>query len=159
MSRLPDTCARRHLPARLRAEILLRQGGACADCGTRLILGFFVFDHRPPLALRAGDADANDPSRLAAICTACNEQKTPRDLKAIAKAKRLAEEHQHFLERQRTKVPGRRAPTRKQTQRLERAVAFAVRPRLGPARVKPGSISRKPVLNRPALPRPKDREG
>jgi hypothetical protein len=28
-------------------------------------MGFFVFDHRPPLALRAEDTDANDPERLA----------------------------------------------------------------------------------------------
>ena len=44
MRRIPfDPCRRRYLPARLKAEILLRQNGACADCGTRLILGFFVF--------------------------------------------------------------------------------------------------------------------
>ena len=50
-------CERRWIPGRLRAKILLRQEGRCADCGTRLILGFFVFDHRPPLALRDQDAD------------------------------------------------------------------------------------------------------
>ena len=62
--RLPR-CERRSLPRRLKAEIILRQDGRCADCGTRLIMGFFVFDHRPPLALRAQDTDANDPERLA----------------------------------------------------------------------------------------------
>jgi len=44
-----EICHRRTLPQRLKAEIMLRQQGCCADCGTRLILGFFVFDHRPPL--------------------------------------------------------------------------------------------------------------
>ncbi len=101
-----DRCERRWLPGRLRAEILLRQEGRCADCGTLLILGFFVFDHRPPLALRDREADANDPDRLAAICWTCNERKTPRDLKEIARAKRLAEKHQEHLERQRVKIPG-----------------------------------------------------
>ncbi|HEX2556236.1 MAG TPA: hypothetical protein VHL98_21255 [Microvirga sp.] len=115
----PDACERRHLPSRLKAEIMLRQEGCCADCGTRLILGFFVFDHRPPLALRAAGDDANDPDRLAAICWTCNELKTPRDLKEIARAKRLAEKHQEHLERQSLKVPGRRLPSRKQWQRLE----------------------------------------
>ena len=53
-----DRCTRRWLSGRLRAQIMLRQDGRCADCGTRLILGFFVFDHRPPLALRADAEDA-----------------------------------------------------------------------------------------------------
>ena len=81
------------LPRRSRPR-LLRQDGRCADCGTRLIMGFFVFDHRPPLALRAEDADANDPERLAAICWTCDQQKTPRDLKEIARSKRIARKHQ-----------------------------------------------------------------
>src|SRR5215213_7361337 len=101
-----DRCERRWIPGRLRAEILLRQDGRCAACGTRLILGFFVFDHRPPLALREQGEDANDPERLAAICWTCNEQKTPKDLKEIARAKRLAEEHQPWRERMQDKVPG-----------------------------------------------------
>src|SRR5918997_60859 len=82
-----EICERKHLPQRLRAEIMLRQEGCCADCGTRLILGFFVFDHRPPLALRDKHEEANDPERLAAICLACDERKTPQDLKEIAKTK------------------------------------------------------------------------
>src|SRR3712207_5320055 len=98
---------------------MLRQDGCCADCGTRLILGFFVFDHRPPLALREAGDDANDPDRLAAICWTCNERKTPRDLKEIARAKRLAEKHEEHLARQSMKVPGRRLPSRSQWQQLE----------------------------------------
>ncbi len=117
-----ERCERRSLPARLKAEIMLRQDGCCADCGTRLILGFFVFDHRPPLALRGAEDDPNDPDRLAAICWTCNEQKTPKDLKEIARAKRLAEKHLEHLERQGMKVPGRRLPSRKQWSRLERHI-------------------------------------
>src|SRR5215210_6645150 len=120
-----DSCRRRFLPSRLRAEILLRQDGRCADCGTRLILGFFVFDHRPPLALREESDNANDPERLAAICWTCDQQKTPKDIKDIAKAKRLANNHQDFIARQREKVPGRRVPSRKQrlalAEEIERA--------------------------------------
>jgi len=99
---------------------MLRQEGRCADCRTRLIIGFFVFDHRPPLALRDAADDPNDPDRLAAICWACDEQKTPRDIKEIARTKRLAEKHQDFIERQRDKVPGRRVPTRREWARLSR---------------------------------------
>jgi hypothetical protein len=104
---------------RLKAEIMLRQEGCCADCGTRLILGFFVFDHRPPLASREQMKTRTIPDRLAAICWTCNERKTPRDLKEIARAKRLAERHQEHLERQSMKVPGRRLPSRSQWKRLE----------------------------------------
>ncbi len=114
-----EICERKHLPQRLKAEIMLRQQGCCADCGTRLILGFFVFDHRPPLGLRDKHEDANDPQRLAAICLACHERKTPQDLKEIAKAKRLAERHQEHQERQRHKVPGRRLPSRTQWRQLQ----------------------------------------
>jgi len=97
---------------------MLRQEGRCADCRTRLIIGFFVFDHRPPLALRDEADDPNDPDRLAVICWTCDERKTPRDIKEIARTKRLAEKHQDFLERQRDKVPGRRLASRIQQERL-----------------------------------------
>jgi 5-methylcytosine-specific restriction endonuclease McrA len=138
-----DPCRRRYLPARLRAEILLRQNGACADCGTRLILGFFVFDHRPSLGLRDEAADANDPERLAAICQRCDERKTPQDLRAIARTKRLAFDHQDFLARQRTKVPGRRVPSRSQVVKLEHSMARFLR------------IAPPPkALSAPARPRP-----
>jgi hypothetical protein len=114
-----EMCQRKSLSRRLKAEIMLRQQGCCADCGTRLILGFFVFDHRPPLALRDQHENANDPERLAAICLTCDERKTPQDLKEIARTKRLAESHQEHLERQRFKVPGRRLPSRKQWQEFQ----------------------------------------
>jgi hypothetical protein len=115
-----DSCQRRYLPTKLKAEIMLRQDGRCADCDTRLILGFFVFDHGPPLALRDSTADANDPDRLAAICWSCNELKTPKDLKEIAKSKRIAEKHQAFLAQQAEKQPGRRLPTPAQERPLQR---------------------------------------
>jgi len=51
-------------------------------------MGSFVFDHRPPHALRDALDDANDPERLAAICSKCDGWKTPRDLRDIARARR-----------------------------------------------------------------------
>jgi 5-methylcytosine-specific restriction endonuclease McrA len=119
---------RRSVPRRVQAEIMLRQQGRCADCGTRLIMGFFVFDHRPPIALREPHEDVNQPDRLAAICWTCNEQKTPKDLKLIAKSKRIADKYQDFLERQREKVPGRRVPSRKERQEVERIIKRAQMP-------------------------------
>src|SRR4051812_19439463 len=113
-------CKRLWVSNRLRAEIMLRQAGRCADCGTRLILGSFVFDHRPPLALREPGAGANDPDGIAAICSKCDQQKTPNDLKEISRAKRLALAQQDFVAQMREKVPGRRAPSRRQWQALGR---------------------------------------
>jgi hypothetical protein len=81
-------CQRRAVPRRLKAEIIARQRERCADCDTVLIAGAIVFDHRPPLALRSILADPNDPDLLAAICKACNQCKTRKDLKEIARAKR-----------------------------------------------------------------------
>jgi uncharacterized short protein YbdD (DUF466 family) len=71
------------------------------------------------LALRAQADDANDPDRLAAICRTCDKQKTPRDLKQIAKAKRLALDYQDFVERMRDKIPGRPVPSKGQWQKVK----------------------------------------
>jgi hypothetical protein len=106
----------------LGAKIMLRQGGRCFDCGTRMRLGFFVFDHRPPLALRAEDENANDPDRLVAICRTCDRQKTPRDMREIARTKRLALDHKDFVDRMRDKVPGRPVPSKSQWKKLIRSI-------------------------------------
>ena len=117
-----NRCERRSLPDLLRAKIMLRQKGRCFDCGTRMILGKIVFDHRPPLALRVEGDDANDPDRIVAICRSCNQQKTPRDLRHIARTKRIARHHQDFLDRMRDKVPGRPVPSRSQWRKLLRRI-------------------------------------
>jgi hypothetical protein len=101
---------------------MLRQKGRCFDCGTRMILGKIVFDHRPPLALRVEGDDANDPDRIVAICRTCDQHKTPRDLRQIARAKRIARNHQDFLDRMRDKVPGRPVPSRSQWRKLLRRI-------------------------------------
>ncbi|SEC59797.1 hypothetical protein SAMN05444161_1447 [Rhizobiales bacterium GAS191] len=115
-------CERRSLPNLLRAKIMLRQGGRCFDCGTRLTLGKFVFDHRPPLALRAEGENANDPDRLVAICRTCDQQKMPRDIREIARTKRLALDYQDFVDRMRDKVPGRPVPSKSQWKKLVHSI-------------------------------------
>jgi 5-methylcytosine-specific restriction endonuclease McrA len=86
------------------------------------MLGKIVFDHRPPLALRVKGDNANDPDRLVAICTACDQRKTPRDIKEIARTKRLALNHQDFADRMLDKVPGRPVPSKCQWRRLVRSI-------------------------------------
>jgi hypothetical protein len=87
-----------------------------------MMLGKIVFDHRPPLALRTGGEDANDPDRLVAICLVCNGQKTPSDIREIARTKRLAINHQDFTSRMADKVPGRPVPSKSQWKNLQRSI-------------------------------------
>jgi hypothetical protein len=84
---------------------MLRQDGRCADCGTRLIMG--------SLCSTVKADDANRPERLAGDLLDRRPAKTPNDLKEIAKAKRLADEHQDFVVGQEDKVGGGE-PSRKQ---------------------------------------------
>jgi hypothetical protein len=78
------------------------------------------------VALRQPGDNVNDPDRLSAICWTCNEQKTPKDIREIARAKRLGDKHQDFLERQRDKVPGRKVPSRKRVEILKRMLDSGV---------------------------------
>ena len=116
------SCKRHSLPPLLRAQILLRQKGCCFDCGTRMMLGKIVFDHRPPLALRGEGENANDPDRLVAVCRTCDQRKTPRDAREIARTKRLALDHQDFINRMCDKVPGRPVPSKSQWNKLVRSI-------------------------------------
>lgn len=97
-------CKRRTLPRRLKTEIIERQKERCADCGTGLVIGSYVFDHRPPLALRDVSADANDPALLAVICTSCDAHKTRRDLREIALIRRSRFSLNQLLAQQRARA-------------------------------------------------------
>jgi 5-methylcytosine-specific restriction endonuclease McrA len=72
--------------ATARSSILERQGNACARCGMGLYPFPFEIDHVLPLAL----GGSNEPGNLEALCLHCHKAKTARDIKAIAKAKRIA---------------------------------------------------------------------
>jgi hypothetical protein len=110
-SRIPH-CLRRAIAWSLKLEIVLRQNGRCADCGTQLTAGAVVFDHRPPLAMREVGDNANDPERLAAICVPCNGQKTPRDLRHIARVKRRGFTYNELLERHQRGITSREVSCR-----------------------------------------------
>ena len=74
---------RRRLSPRAKASILERQAGLCAICarpGQR-----WEFDHVIPLAI--GGAD--DASNMVAVHGPCHREKTSKDVKVIAKVKRL----------------------------------------------------------------------
>ncbi len=113
-------CPRASIPRRTKLEILLRQKGRCADCGTRLDVERIVFDHRPPLALRSPEDDPNDPQGLAAICPSCDRLKTNRDLAEIARTKRLALTEAEYQARMAAKVCGRPRLSRRAEYELRR---------------------------------------
>ncbi|MBL8571961.1 MAG: HNH endonuclease [Phreatobacter sp.] len=106
----PFARTRDRLPTRLRVAVIERQNGQCACCGCLLGPDFTEIDHHPPLALRLDRDAPHDPAGLQALCSVCHEQKTARDLRQIAKAKRqaiLEEKHRALIA---LKVPGRPRP-------------------------------------------------
>lgn len=107
-----DHAERKAIPKAVKASIVLRQSGHCVDCGTKLMTGEIIFDHRPPLALREAGADPNDPAKIDAICTACDSKKTPGDISRIAKTKRqYARETEHRIRRD-ERLPGQKRQRR-----------------------------------------------
>jgi len=131
------SCARAALPHRTKLEILLRQKGCCADCGTRLDVERIVFDHRPPLALRHPAEVPNDAEHLAAICPDCDRLKTKRDLAEIARTKRLAADEAEHQARMAAKVCGRARLSR----RAERELRHFLGEGLADARLSDGETS------------------
>jgi len=73
---------RLYLTQREYDELLERQGGKCCVPGCEEIEGL-IAEHSTPNALKPGK-----PDQL--MCRACHKVKTVRDVKAIAKVKRLS---------------------------------------------------------------------
>ena len=91
-----------------KARIWAREGGICWYCGVSVDLDGqgVIYDHRDPLWISGKDDDAN----LFPIHAApCNRLKTSKDLKAIAKVRRL-------LKKAQKKPPG---PTRSPKRRIK----------------------------------------
>ncbi len=123
-----ETLHRVAVPARVKVDIVIRQGGRCS-CGCNKPLSCLdetEFDHDPPLALRAINADhtdteppANDARYIKAMRKACHHAKTngPRgphtsldsDKHAIAHTDRLKAKHMGFWQRKSPSLPGSRA--------------------------------------------------
>ena len=74
---------RRAIPIKLRKEVIDANNGVCPTCGEGSKT--WEIDHIRPVAL-GGD---NSRENLVALCEECHLQRTVRDIKEIAKAKRL----------------------------------------------------------------------
>lgn len=85
--RAGDVQRRGYLTQRQWADMLERQGGVCAcGCGATPADGRFEADHSTPNALVSGK-----PDQL--LFWRCHRIKTKRDVREIARAKRLSGEH------------------------------------------------------------------
>lgn len=74
---------RRPIPSALRRVVIEAAKGRCAACGEPTEA--FEVDHYAPVAL----GGTNDLSNLQALCPPCHKVKTRKDVKDIAKSKRI----------------------------------------------------------------------
>lgn len=111
MTRPPvELHARKGFTPKQRADVFTRAGGRCGVCGGKIAAAFaWEVEHRVPLAL----GGTNEPDNLEPVHAdlapfGCHAKKTRADVKAIAKAKRLAGET--GAERQKRAIPSRGFP-------------------------------------------------
>ena len=95
------TTARGHLSTRRKLAIWEREKGLCMMCSCRLTPGAFIFEHVIPLEL--GGPDTDDNIRL--TCLPCAGEKTRKDHRNAAKAKRVKAKHLG-LKKSKNPLPG-----------------------------------------------------
>lgn len=81
---------RRHIPDRVKRDVLARDGWLCCLCGS--VIGCrYEIEHRVALGL----GGSNDPDNLGATHKLCHRlHKTPLDRKMMARADRARKRHQ-----------------------------------------------------------------
>jgi 5-methylcytosine-specific restriction protein A len=95
---------RREFSAKIKALAFQRANGRCEECGYRLTVGKYHYDHRIPDGLTG----SNDLGNCAVVCVSCHSSKTSRDVGQIAKAKRMQASH-IGAKQSRNPLPGGRA--------------------------------------------------
>lgn len=87
-----DEAVRREFPKQVKRDAFLRANGKCEgrNCGARLTLGKYHYDHEIPDALGGEPVLEN----CKVLCVACHRVKTSHsDVPAIAKTKRIRDSH------------------------------------------------------------------
>ena len=83
---------RRHISPSERVAIFARADGRCHICGEKIgVSDAWDVDHVIPLAM--GGDEAKGSANLQPAHVACHAEKTPADVGAIAKAKRVSARH------------------------------------------------------------------
>lgn len=80
---------RKEFSKKTRLETFQRAKGNCEECGGRLSIGKFHYDHIIPDGLNG----LNDLGNCAVVCVNCHREKTRGDNGRIAKAKRVYAKH------------------------------------------------------------------
>jgi len=80
---------RREFPTKVRVAAFQRADGKCEKCSARLTVGKFAYDHR------IADAIGGEPTleNCEVLCVGCHGEKTPIDIRAAAKIKRITRKH------------------------------------------------------------------
>jgi 5-methylcytosine-specific restriction protein A len=75
---------RKEFSTKTKALAFQRADGRCEECGFRLTVGKYHYDHANPDGLTG----VNDLGNCRVLCVACHREKTREDVGNIAKAKR-----------------------------------------------------------------------
>ena len=113
--------SRREFPKQVKRDAFMRANGQCEDrdCGARLTLGKYHYDHVIP------DGLGGEPilSNCAVLCMACHGDKTRKiDVPRIAKAKRIQDRQMGIRKPSTLRSRGfeKRAPQRSASRPVER---------------------------------------
>lgn len=87
--------SRAEFAAKTKALAFQRAAGACEGCGARLTVTKFHYDH----IVADGLSHDNSLDNCAVLCVPCHNEKTPGDVKAIAKAKRIERKYNGIRKR------------------------------------------------------------
>jgi 5-methylcytosine-specific restriction enzyme A len=101
--------SRAEFSAKTKALAFQRAAGFCEGivkgerCGARLTVGKFAYDH----VIADGLSHDNSLENCACLCLPCHADKTPGDVRVIAKAKRLERRHVQGIKKK-SSMPGSR---------------------------------------------------
>src|ERR1700723_223491 len=144
--------ARAEFSNKTKALAFHRAGGFCegmitprSRCGARLTVGKFAFDH----VIADGLRKDNSLENCAVLCLVCHAAKTPGDVRAIARAKRIERKHLGITKSKRPIADrGFQRSERMKDKTTKQDVLRAMR-ESGPARIGPFKIKADPKVRPP----------